>query len=192
MPGQLCAVVERALQPAVLYDCTWSAGVLRVFVDQPGGLDLDTVAEAARRVSAALDEEDPLERGWLPGSHYTLEVGSPGLERPLRRPEHFRASLGCEVVVRTNPGSEGDRRVHGILRSADESGFEVEVIGDAPGEGRKVHDGSRSSQPRRRARADGLGSSSKVHAPSGPSPSRRFAYGEVERARTVFRWGQGA
>jgi ribosome maturation factor RimP len=92
---------------------------LRVTVDRPGGIDLDAVSEATLVVSDALDRHDP-----LPG-RYTLEVSSPGLERPLRTPAHFQRFVGSDVAVKTRPEIEGDRRVEGTLESADDDGFVV-------------------------------------------------------------------
>jgi ribosome maturation factor RimP len=71
-----------------LYDVEFRGGTLRVTVDtppgSPGGVDLDTIALVTRMVSRDLDHADP-----IPG-RYTLEVTSPGLERTLRTPAHFR------------------------------------------------------------------------------------------------------
>jgi ribosome maturation factor RimP len=92
---------------------------LRVTVDRPGGIDLDAVSDATLVVSDALDSHDP-----LPG-RYTLEVSSPGLERPLRTPAHFQRFVGTAVAVKTRAEVDGDRRVEGILESADEEGFVV-------------------------------------------------------------------
>ena len=125
-----------------LFDVELKAGILRVFVDKPageGGLDLDAIALASQRVSEALDAADP-----VPGS-YTLEVSSPGLERTLRTPAHFRRYVGTTISVKTRPEVEGDRRVEATLDSADDDGI---TIG-----------------------------------------GRRLAYGEIDRARTVFEWG---
>ena len=66
-----------------------------------------------------LDVHDP-----IPGQ-YTLEVSSPGLERPLRTPAHFLRAVGQQVAVRTHPGVEGERRVTGLLTSADDSGIVI-------------------------------------------------------------------
>ncbi|MDQ3897454.1 MAG: ribosome maturation factor RimP [Actinomycetota bacterium] len=93
--------------------------VLRLTVDRPGGIDLDGVTEATRLVNEVLDGEDLL------GTQTSLEVSSPGIERPLRTPEHFRRFVGTEVAVKTRPGTEGDRRVAGVLESADEEGVVV-------------------------------------------------------------------
>lgn len=107
-----------------LYDLelAGSAGsaVIRVTIDKPGGVDLDAISEATKLVSAALDEHDDL----LPG-RYLLEVSSPGIERALRRPEHFRGALGATVAVKTRAGSDGERRVEGLLETADDQGVVV-------------------------------------------------------------------
>lgn len=106
-----------------LYDVEHAGGTLRVLVDRAGGVDLDLLAQLTRELSTALDAADP-----LPG-RYTLEVSSPGLERPLRRPDHFSAAVGTRVRVKTRAGTEGDRRAEGPLVSADEEGIAIEGEG---------------------------------------------------------------
>lgn len=106
------------------------AGLLRVVVDGSGA-DLDRLAEVTRAVSAVLDAHDP-----VPG-HYTLEVSTPGVERPLRTPRHFQRAVGEDVTVRTVAGTEGDRRVAGRLVAADEDGIVVEGP-DVPGGQRRI------------------------------------------------------
>lgn len=107
---------ERGLD---LYDVEQHQSGLRVLVDRPGGIDIDAIAELSRAVSRALDEADPV------AGKYTLEVSSPGLERPLRRPDHFAGAVGEQVSVKTVPGTEGDRRVTGELLAADDEGITV-------------------------------------------------------------------
>jgi ribosome maturation factor RimP len=106
-----------------LFDVVVAGATVQVFVDQPGGIDLDTLARATRLVSEAIDRIDP-----IPG-RYTLEVSSPGLERPLRTPEHFRRFVGSDVTVRTRPEVDGDRRLDGRLTAADDDGIVVVVDG---------------------------------------------------------------
>jgi ribosome maturation factor RimP len=108
-----------AAQGVEVVDVEHLGATLRVTVDQPGGIDLDAVSEATLVVSDALDQHDP-----VPG-RYTLEVSSPGLERPLRTPAHFQRFVGSDVAVKTKPDVEGDRRVEGALESADEDGVVV-------------------------------------------------------------------
>ena len=102
-------------------DIELAGGLLRVTVERADGtsIDIDAITEATRIVSRELDVHDP-----IPG-HYTLEVSSPGLERPLRTPAHFRRAVGQQVAVRTNPGVEGERRVAGLLTTADDEGIVV-------------------------------------------------------------------
>ena len=61
--------------------------------DGQSGVDLDRLAELNRRLAVALDENDP-----IPGS-YSLEVGSPGLERKLRTADHWRGAVGAEKSI---------------------------------------------------------------------------------------------
>lgn len=96
-----------------IYDIELAGGVLQVLVDRPGGADIDAISKLARAISRALDEHDPI------AGEFALEVSSPGLERPLRTPEHFSAAVGATVKVKTRPGTEGDRRVEGTITAAD-------------------------------------------------------------------------
>lgn len=99
--------------------------VVRVTVDAPGGIDLDRITELSRGLSRILDDEAVVD------GPYTLEVSSPGLERPLRRPQHFQKALGREVVVKTASPVGGGRSHRGILDSADDEGIVVVVDGAA-------------------------------------------------------------
>jgi ribosome maturation factor RimP len=115
-----------------LVDLDLRAGLLRVVVDRPGGVDLEVIASATRAVSEALDSHDP-----FPGRRYTLEVSSPGVERPLRTPVHFARAVGETVTVRLRHGGEGERRVSGRLAQADDTGI-VLVGHELPAEGRRL------------------------------------------------------
>ena len=99
--------------------------VLRVFVDSDGGVDLDTVADVSEELSRGLDLRDP-----IPG-RYTLEVSTPGLERTLKSPEHFKLSAGREVVVKTTRPLVGNsNRIEGVIDSAGDTGVVLKVGGD--------------------------------------------------------------
>lgn len=104
-----------------LYDVEFVDGTLRVLIDREGGVDLLAVRDATQSLSAALDAVDP-----VPGQ-YVLEVSSPGLERPLRTPAHFRAALGTKVRVKTVPGTSGERRVEGELNDVDDNGISISL-----------------------------------------------------------------
>jgi ribosome maturation factor RimP len=106
-----------------LYDLDLAGGILSVLVDRPGGADIDAISRLARTISRALDEHDPID------GKYALEVGSPGLERPLRTPAHYASAVGTTVTVKTRPGVEGDRRVEGTITSADDTSFTLLTTG---------------------------------------------------------------
>ena len=118
-----------ALQPLVadagleLVDVEMKTGVLQVTVDREGGVDLEALTDANRAVSTLLDELDP-----IPG-RYSLEVSSPGIERPLRTPAHFAKALGATVSVKTRPQVPGERRLRGTLLTSDDEGFTLAVEG---------------------------------------------------------------
>jgi ribosome maturation factor RimP len=102
-----------------LWDVEVNPQMVRVLVDRPGGIDLDAVAEVARAVSAALDERDDL----APSSNYQLEVSSPGVERTLRTPSHFRRYVATLVAVKTVTPVEGSRRLQATLLACDDEGI---------------------------------------------------------------------
>jgi ribosome maturation factor RimP len=88
--------------------------ILRVVVDRDGGVDLDTISELSQKVSRRLDLE-----GFEPGP-YALEVSTPGIERPLRRPEDFRRAVGERVRIKTQDGM-----LEGELRAAEADAIQV-------------------------------------------------------------------
>ncbi|HET9752627.1 MAG TPA: ribosome maturation factor RimP [Myxococcales bacterium] len=99
---------------------------LRLFIDRPGGVSLDDCTAVSRAVSAALDVEDPIQGA------YDLEVSSPGLDRPLRTPEHFQKFAGQKVRVRTYgplPECENRKTFVGILKGFEEGHVVVDVDG---------------------------------------------------------------
>jgi len=97
--------------------------VLRVVVDRDGGVDVDTIAELAEKVSRRLDVE-----GFAPGP-YALEVSSPGIERSLKRPRDFVRRVGDNVKVKTTVPVEGRTNITGELVSADDDGIVVAAGG---------------------------------------------------------------
>lgn len=92
--------------------------VVRVLVDGERGVSLDEIAEVSRSVSDALDATDAL--GEQP---YTLEVSSPGVDRPLTLPRHWRRNVGRLVAVTPHNGPP----LTGRITSADENGAEVDL-----------------------------------------------------------------
>jgi ribosome maturation factor RimP len=100
---------------------------LRLFIDRAGtGVTLDDCTSVSRTVSAALDVEDPIEGA------YELEVSSPGLDRPLRTPEHFAQFAGEKVRVKTfGPIEECENRKTfvGVLKGYEGGRVVVDVDG---------------------------------------------------------------
>lgn len=101
-----------------LYDAEQVSGTLRILVDRPGGASIDVITTATRLISRALDADDV-----VPGS-YTLEVSSPGLERPLRTLAHYLGAVDTLVTIKTVEGHD-PRRINGRLLGADDDGIVV-------------------------------------------------------------------
>jgi ribosome maturation factor RimP len=83
--------------------------VLRLYLDKEGGPNMDNLSQVSRELSALLDVHDVVEGA------YTLEVSSPGINRPLKRPDHFRSFIGKRVRVRTRDLVQGRRSFLGPL-----------------------------------------------------------------------------
>lgn len=94
--------------------------VLRIAVDKDGGVTLDDVAAATKEISRVVDAGDAM------GEHpYTLEVTSPGVDRPLTLPRHWRRNEGRLVKVALHDGTS----VTGRIGAGDEHGVELDVDG---------------------------------------------------------------
>ncbi|WP_433296867.1 ribosome maturation factor RimP [Actinoplanes sp. CA-030573] len=122
--GRVRAVIEPVIERAGydLEDVSISrAGrrhVVRVLVDTDGGINLDDVAVVSREISAALDEAD--ERGGeVLAGEYQLEVGSPGVDRPLTQPRHWRRNRGRLVAVNGLTGRVVDVDETGVVLDVD-------------------------------------------------------------------------
>jgi ribosome maturation factor RimP len=96
---------------------------VRVIIDSADGVNLDTVADLSRDISAALDVAEE-SSGDLVVGEYELEVSSPGIDRPLTLPRHWRRNVGRLVKV-----TIADRSVTGRVTAADETGVELDVEG---------------------------------------------------------------
>ncbi len=98
--------------------------LLRVYIDAEKGITLDDCAAVSNQLSGVLDVED-----LIPGN-YTLEVSSPGLDRPLFEPDHYRRFLGREVKIRLDSSVPGRRRYKGTLLGIEGGKIEVEADGE--------------------------------------------------------------
>ncbi len=89
--------------------------VLRLYLDKEGGPSVDDLSGVSRQLSELLDTHDA-----VPGA-YTLEVSSPGINRPLKRPEHFARFVGKRIRVRTRDRIDGRRSFLGTLQEVLEN-----------------------------------------------------------------------
>ena len=139
-----------------LYDVERRGKIVRITIDTPpgseAGISLDALSLATRLISRELDHEDPIT------SAYTLEVTSPGLERPLRTARHFQREVGKDITVRLagHAVADGqDRRVDGKLIAADEttatilreSGEEITIAIDGIDKARTVFEWGPKPKP---------------------------------------------
>ncbi|MEM7357729.1 MAG: ribosome maturation factor RimP [Pseudomonadota bacterium] len=98
--------------------------IVRIYIDAPDGVTVDDCAKASRQFSAILDVEDPI------ANRYTLEVSSPGMDRPLAKPQHFQSVVGQDVKIKMTTLINGRRRFTGELVEATEEFAVVEVDGE--------------------------------------------------------------
>lgn len=87
--------------------------LLRVYIDHDDGISVDACAEVSRQVSAVLDVEDPIT------GDYTLEVSSPGMDRPLFTLAQFAEHVGEQVKIRLRVPYEGRRNFQGVIRGVE-------------------------------------------------------------------------
>lgn len=99
------------------------APTIRVYIDAEGGISFDALARTQAWVGELVDELDP-----FPGA-YMLEVSSPGIDRPLRTPEHFARFAGEQVTVKTTGPLEGRSSFSGELLGYDDGSVVVAVEG---------------------------------------------------------------
>lgn len=160
-PSQVAALAEpvAAETGCALYDVQWRGGTLVVLAtaSEGGAIGVEALSKLSRGLSAALDAAD------LISGRYVLEVSSPGLERSLRRPEHFAGAVGERAVIRTSGLLRW--RIVGEILEADGSAVSIrieEISGSAAAE--------QEIQP-------GVGQTLSV------------PFGDIAKARTTFEWG---
>jgi len=97
--------------------------MLRVFIDDAeNGISIEDCEKVSRQVSGVMDVEDPIQ------SEYTLEVSSPGMDRPLFRLEQYEAFIGHQVQIRLRMAFEGRRKFQGVIRAVE--GEDVVIVMD--------------------------------------------------------------
>lgn len=97
--------------------------VLRVYIDKDQGVTVDDCSKVSRQISAMLDVEDPIQ------GQYSLEVSSPGLDRPLFEISHFQKYIGQKVKIRLLAPIDTRRNLVGILTRVE--GMNIHLIVDA-------------------------------------------------------------
>jgi ribosome maturation factor RimP len=104
--------------------------LLRVVIDADGGVSLDDIALVSREVSATLDRAAAMGE-----SSYTLEVSSPGVDRPLTEPKHWRRAVGRLVTVPLwsgiHNGAADSQAVTGRITATDPHGVRLDVDGES-------------------------------------------------------------
>ena len=97
---------------------------VRVYIDRPDGVTLNDCSRVSRQLSAALDVEDPIQVS------YTLEVSSPGINRPLFSVAQMQAARGSKIKIKTLWSIQERRNVGGILDEVDEENVKIKVDED--------------------------------------------------------------
>jgi ribosome maturation factor RimP len=132
MPNVDVEKVRNVTEPVVrgqgyeLVDLEWSGSpggyVLRVFIDREGGINLQDCADVSHQLSATLDVADIIP------VRYSLEVSSPGLDRPLRKESDFKRYLGKKAKIRTrHPVGESRRNFSGTLVAVEAGKVRIDV-----------------------------------------------------------------
>ena len=105
---------------------------LRVYVDYPGGVTFDVLKTSQAWISELLDELDPFK------TSYTLEVSSPGINRPLTKPKHFINAVGKNIKLKTNERLDNRANFTGELKHADDKGITIKLV-DAPNKDKSTY-----------------------------------------------------
>ncbi len=122
-------LVQKTVQPVldslglelveVVFGFGGRSALLRLFIDKPDGVTLNDCERVSRFLGTALDVEDPIL------TRYTLEVSSPGLDRPLKKQDDFRRFQGKLVRIKTHEPVEGQQLLIGRLADYEESGIQI-------------------------------------------------------------------
>ena len=98
------------------YEGSRGGRVLRLYLDKSGGPNVDDLSRVSRQLGELLDAQDAIDGA------YTLEVSSPGINRPLKKPAHFTRFIGKRIRIRTRDMIDGRRSFLGILGEVVEDG----------------------------------------------------------------------
>ena len=96
---------------------------LRVYIDHANGISVDDCAAVSHQVSALLDVEDPIT------TEYYLEVSSPGMDRPLLKPEHFARYIGQVAAVTLRMAVNNRRKYKGTIKQVEREMITLTIVG---------------------------------------------------------------
>ena len=99
---------------------------LRIYIDKPGGITIDDCVDVSRKLSDALDADDPTDDA------YTLEVSSPGLGRKLKKDREFEKSLGRDIDIKFYKPVDGSKEITGKLVGYDRETVSIKPPGASP------------------------------------------------------------
>ncbi len=126
--------LQTIIEPAVtalgyeLVGCEWGSSgkspLLRIYVDHENGVTLDECARISRQISAVLDVADSIQ------GPYSLEVSSPGIERPLFTLEQCRRYIGKQISLRLRVAKQGQRRFSGYLQKVESDRISLQLDDD--------------------------------------------------------------
>ena len=105
------------------YNSNPKHSVLRIYIDHENGVGIEDCETVSRETAALLDVKDPIR------SQYSLEVSSPGLERPLFTAAHYRQFEGCIAQINLFAPQDGRRKFSGPILGADETNVRIEQDG---------------------------------------------------------------
>ena len=106
----------------VEYVASGKHSILRLYIDSEQGIGVDDCEAVSRQVSAIMDVEDPI------AGQYSLEVSSPGIERPLFTLAHYQRFLGHDISLRLFRPIEGRRKFTGSIGSISEVNKTIELV----------------------------------------------------------------
>ena len=95
--------------------------LLRVYIEKASGVGLEDCEKVSRQISSVMDVEDPIT------SQYTLEVSSPGMDRPLFSLAHYQSSIGEQVAVKLTRKFEERKKITGIITGVEEDEVVIQM-----------------------------------------------------------------
>lgn len=125
--------IEQLISPSVeemgyeLWGCEYisqgSRSMLRIYIDKQDGIGIEDCEQVSRQISAILDVNDPI------SGHYSLEVSSPGIPRPLFKEDQYNRYLGFEVGIKLYKLVDGKRKFEGTIKAVRDHVLVLDIAG---------------------------------------------------------------